>query len=279
MKTLRTLALLLAVALSWIGTEAKSPRTKKLIPPPHGPVTAVPDSLRPLIDRYYQKYIESEGLYIVASERVSNEALEIASDIVGYMLLKRPDVKRHMVRRGNRLMIIGKDENTCDIPEFKFFCTEDSATVAYWNWRSRGFGGSPDNGDITASCGEENLLALPSDRYKGENILIHEFAHLIHQFGIAEVEPDFNDRLEALYQKAKRNGLWANTYAMTNKEEYFAEMVQSFYNCNRYSEKPDGVHCSVNRRHKLKEYDPEGYALVAQYLPLIDIPIRNTVHE
>ncbi len=241
-------------------------------------VTDVPQHKRDCIDPFYKKYVECDGLYIVSSERVSDEALGIAYQIVDCMLAKRPDIRQHMASRRNHIMVIGQYEETCDIPEFKHICTDNPDTIAYWNWRARGFGGAPED-ELSASCGEENLLALPTDKYVGENILIHEFAHLIHMCGIAEVEPDFNSRLEALYQKAKSQGLWANTYAMSNKEEYFAEMVQSFFNCNRWSEQPNGVHCHANRRHKLRQYDPDGYNLLTEYFSEIEIPIRNQIHE
>ena len=78
---------------------------------------------------------------------------------------------------------------------------------------------------------------------------------------------------------AKEKGLWTNTYALTNKEEYFAETVQSFFNCNRYSETPNGVHNANNRREKLKLYDPEMYKLLLRYFPEIDLPIRNLIHS
>lgn len=123
-------------------------------------------------------------------------------------------------------MVIGKDEDTCDLPEFAHICNSPDS-IAYWNWRARGFGGAPED-EFSASCGEENLLALPQDKYTGENILIHEFAHLIHMVGIAGVEPDFNDRLEVLWKSAGEKGLWAGTYALSNKEEYFAELCTVF---------------------------------------------------
>ena len=47
-----------------------------------------------------------------------------------------------------------------------------------------------------------NVLAFPGDKYVGENILIHEFAHLFHTIGIVGVEPDFDDRLEKCRQNA-----------------------------------------------------------------------------
>ena len=243
--------------------------------PVHGQVTGIPEGKN--IPSFYQKYIETEGLYVTSSGKVSDEALLKACDIISLMLAKRPDVKAHMVKKGCHGMIIGKDEKTCDLPEFAHICNcEDS--IKYWNWRARGFGGAPED-EFSSSCGEENLLALPQDKYVGENILIHEFAHLIHTVGIVGVEPDFNERLEALRQNAIRKGLWEKTYAVSNKEEYFAECVQSFFNCNRYAEPANGVHNWVNRRTKLKTYDPDMYRLLQEYFYEIEIPIHNVVHE
>ena len=243
--------------------------------PVHGQVTGIPEGKN--IPSFYQKYIETEGLYVTSSGKVSDEALLKACDIISLMLAKRPDVKAHMVKKGCHVMVIGKDEETCDLPEFAHICNcEDS--IKYWNWRARGFGGAPED-EFSSSCGEENLLALPQDKYVGENILIHEFAHLIHTVGIVGVEPDFNERLEALRQNAIRKGLWEKTYAVSNKEEYFAECVQSFFNCNRYAEPANGVHNWVNRRTKLKTYDPDMYRLLQEYFYEIEIPIHNVVHE
>ena len=243
--------------------------------PVHGQVTSIPEGKN--IPSFYQKYIETEGLYVTSSGKVSDEALLKACDIISLMLAKRPDVKAHMVKKGCHVMVIGKDEETCDLPEFAHICNcEDS--IKYWNWRARGFGGAPED-EFSSSCGEENLLALPQDKYAGENILIHEFAHLIHTVGIVGVEPDFNERLEALRQNAIRKGLWEKTYAVSNKEEYFAECVQSFFNCNRYAEPANGVHNWVNRRTKLKTYDPDMYRLLQEYFYEIEIPIHNVVHE
>lgn len=243
--------------------------------PVHGQVTGIPEGKN--IPSFYQKYIETEGLYVTSSGKVSDEALLKACDIISLMLAKRPDVKAHMVKKGCHVMIIGKDEETCDLPEFAHICNcEDS--IKYWNWRARGFGGAPED-EFSSSCGEENLLALLQDKYVGENILIHEFAHLIHTVGIVGVEPDFNERLEALRQNAIRKGLWEKTYAVSNKEEYFAECVQSFFNCNRYAEPANGVHNWVNRRTKLKTYDPDMYRLLQEYFYEIEIPIHNVVHE
>ena len=235
--------------------------------------TAIPTGKK--FPAYYQKFLDADGIPVLSSKNVSDDALLKAQEIITLMLAKRPDIKDYMVKKGCQTMIIGQNEQVCDIPEYAHICdTPDN--IAYWNKRARGFGGSPED-DFSASCGEENLLALPSDRYTGENIMIHEFAHLIHLIGIAGVEPGFNKKLENLWLKAKEKGLWENTYAISNKEEYFAEGVQSFFNCNQYAEKSNGVHNSINRRAKLKNYDPELYLLLKDYFYEIDIPLNNLI--
>lgn len=73
--------------------------------------------------------------------------------------------------------------------------------------------------------------------------------------------------------------MWKDTYAVSNKEEYFAECVQSFFNCNRYADPANGVHNWVNRRAKLKSYDPDMYRLLQEYFYEIEIPVNNIVHK
>lgn len=238
-------------------------------------VTAIPEGKG--IPSFYKKYLDADGLYIVSSGLVSDEALLKAREIMLLMLSKRSDVKERMVKDGCHVMVIGKNEETCDLPEYAHLCNSPDS-IAYWNRRARGFGGAPED-TYSSSCGEENLLALEKDKYIGENILIHEFAHLIHTIGIRGVEPGFDTRLENLRQNAMKKGLWKKTYALTNKEEYFAECVQSFFNCNRYSPTPNGVHNSVNTRKKLEAYDPDMYRLLLEYFDEIEIPINNIVHE
>ena len=228
------------------------------------------------IPDFYKKYLAVDGLYIVSSEKVRDEALMKAYEVVSLMLAKRPDVKKHMVERGCHVMILGEHEEVCDLPEYAHIC-DTPENIAFWNKRARGFGGAPED-TLSASFGEENVLALPGDRYEGESIMVHEFSHLIHTVGIAEIEPDFNERLEACRQNAIRKGLWKDTYCISNKEEYFAECVQSFFDCNQYVAKANGVHNAMNRRTKLKSYDPDMYNLLKEYFYEIDLPLYNKVH-
>lgn len=138
--------------------------------------TAVPAGLK--IDSFYKKYVNADGIPVVSSENVSDEALVRARKVINQLLSKRKDIKKHMVSRGCKVMIIGKDEQVCDLPEYAHIC-DTPENIAYWNWRARGFGGAPEH-DVSASCGEENVLGLEQDKYYTESILVHEFAHIFH---------------------------------------------------------------------------------------------------
>jgi len=226
---------------------------------------------------FYKKYLDVDGLSVVSSAAVSDSALIKTAEVIRMMLAKRPDVKKEMVDKGCYVMILGKHEEVCDLPEYKKICNCPDS-IKYWNWRARGFGGDP-QGKYTASFGEENVLALPEDRYNGESIMIHEFSHIIHTIGICGVDHTFNKRLQLCMQRAKEKGLWHDTYSITDIYEYFAESVQSFFDCARYAANPNGVHNAINRRVKLKEYDPEMYNLLKEYFYEIPIPIYNKIHS
>jgi hypothetical protein len=91
----------------------------------------------------------------------------------------------------------------------------------------------------TTSCAEENLLGYESDPYVGENILIHEFGHAIHQIGLASLDKTFNARLKKTYARATGElHLWSKTYAASNPDEYWAEGVQSYFDANLHPTRP-----------------------------------------
>jgi alpha-glucosidase len=248
----------------YVGYDAPAIKLEKI-----DSISSVPISLK--LDPFYKKYLDADGIPVVASENVADEALIRTRHVITVMLSKRPDVKRIMVKNGCKVMIIGRDEEVCDLPGYAHICNTPE-NITYLNKRARGFGGAPEDA-FGASFGEENILCLESDRYKGECILVHEFAHLIHLVGIAGVYPGFDSELEALLRNAIEKGRWKDTYAITNKEEYFAETVQSFFNCNRYSKSPNGVHNAINTRDKLKTYDPEMYDLLLHYFPESELDI------
>lgn len=225
---------------------------------------------------FYKKYLDANGVAIISSENVSDSALIQTAKIVTLMLAKCDKAREYLISHNCCVMIIGANEQTCDLPEYKSMCRNEEE-VAYWNKRARGFGGAPGN-DCACSAGEENILALPGDRYIGESILVHEFSHIVCSEGIAKTEPGFRTKLKDIFNHAKDNGLWEKTYSLENPDEYWAEGVQSFFNCNRYSDPANGIHNFCNRREKLKEYDPQLYELISIYFNEIDLPLLNEIH-
>lgn len=211
-------------------------------------VQAVTEELRKEFNLkpFYKKSIVIESFPILASEKVPDAALYEAAHVIQTMLKNRPDILRELGKNKIRYSIMAVDERTCDIPEHS-----DLTPSTYWNRRARGLGSTPQR--PTVSCGEENLLANPGDPYSTESICVHEFAHAIHDTALKTLDPTFDPRLNKLYKAAMAKGLWADKYAATNRHEYWAEAVQSWFGTNR---EPDHDHNHVNTRKELVEYDP-----------------------
>jgi hypothetical protein len=196
---------------------------------------------------FYKKHVTVGEMPVVASAEVSDEALRRTRQIATRMLAGRPDILEKMVENGMYLIIIGKDQVYTDMPEYS-----DHPNPAFQNERVRGTGGKP------TSFGEENLLSLPIDRYDDESIAVHEFCHTIDST-LRSMDPTWHDRRNAAFQNAKAQGLWKNTYAASNAGEYWAEIAQSYFDCNRVN---NWNHGPIRTREQLKVYDPEGYELV-----------------
>lgn len=209
---------------------------------------------------FYKKYLDGEGLPIVSSQNVPDEALYRVRFMVRQMLSKIPTVRQELINRGVKVAIIGATEVTTDIPEHAFLKNDP---VTNWDLRTRGLGAT-----VTvpvSSCAEENVLCYTNDRYWNEDIFIHEFAHAIHEVGLVFTDWTFQYRLNAALYNAQQTGLWANTYALTNASEYFAEGVQAWFNVNAEAIPTNGIHNYVNTRAELQGYDPTLYALLEQY--------------
>lgn len=213
------------------------------------------------LSSFYKKYRDADSIPIVSSAQVPDEALDVAKEIVLEMLRKIPLVKNELISRKLRIAVMAQGEVTTDIPEHSDLYIAFPATD--WDQRARGLGATLVR--PATSCAEENLLCYPTDRYLGENILVHEFAHSIHLLGLIYEDLTFVTRLRAAYEHAQSTGLWENTYAISNVDEYWAEGVQSWFSVNQEAIPTDGIHNEVNTHQELKEYDPTLYSLVSNY--------------
>jgi alpha-glucosidase len=236
--------------------------------PPDSFFQLVRERDREVAAQFYRKYIDVGGLPVVAAAVVDDLALQRTHSIVTHMLAGRQDVVQAMVRDGMYLIVIGKDQVYTDMPEYR-----NHPNPAYQNERVRGTGGKP------TSFGEENLLCLDLDRYDDESIAVHEFCHTIDST-LRAIDPTWNERKNAAFRRAREKGLYRDAYAGTNAGEYWAEVGQAYFDCNRVN---NWNHGPVGTREQLRDYDPEGYELARsafrlsreqdwRYVPLRKLP-------
>lgn len=234
-------------------------------------ITAPPAELK--LDPFYKKYMNVNGIHVVSSWRVPDSCFYAAYVSLDALTKMMPaEVMESLTSRNTRIGIMARYEGTTDIPEHAFLAND---TTINWDLRARGLGGTlymP-----FSTCAEENILAYQIDKYHAEDIMIHEFAHTIHNVGISPVYPDFNDELQASLDKALAEGKWKNVYAATNIEEYWAEGVQTWFNVNAEvnNDGGDGKHNKVNTREELKRYDPGLYSILARFFPEVQEQISR----
>lgn len=203
---------------------------------------------QPATRAFYKKHVDLNGLSIAAAGVVDDAALLRTHYLVTHLLAGRPDVLGIMGKVGTRLIVIGKSQVYTDMPEYR-----NAPNPEYLNERVRGTGGL----DVT-SFGEENLLNLPLDRYDDESIAVHEFCHTIDA-ALGQLDSTWRSRLRQTFQSAQAKGLWKNTYALSNPAEYWGEIAQSYFDCNRVN---NWNHGPIGTREQLEKYDPDGFALV-----------------
>jgi alpha-glucosidase len=219
----------------------------------NGPAIAL---LNPPEKGFFSKLCDYHGIPIKAHAAVSNEALYAACARLSMLLSNQPEVLSKLVAAGAELHIIGRDQVTTDLPEWRH--DKGKPLEEYHgltrDQRTRGMGG------LLTSCGEENLLKLEKDRYRGRDICLHEFSHCIRNYGIPrEVRAHFNEQ----YRKSLAAGLWRNSYAGSNPDEFFAELTMWYFgthgDLHMIGPKPE------NGPEGLKKYDPEAFALLDEF--------------
>ena len=215
------------------------------------PLTGPPNTLG--LDPFYEKYLDADGIPIVSSAKVSDKALYRARDIIAEMLANRPDIRATMARLGRRVTVVADSEVITGVPEFRDIYGTSPGTD--WNKRVQGGGLAGNLKAQTTAVWEGNLLCSDFDVFPYEDIFVHEFAHTVLNMGVEQQAEgaEFRSRLETAYANALNAGLWKNTYAGENPEEYWAEGVQSWFGLN---DPPGLIHNDVNTRAELEAYDP-----------------------
>jgi hypothetical protein len=209
-------------------------------------------TINPPEDDFFAKVLSFRGVLIKAPSVVVDDALYIAYDRMATETAHLPMVVTNLAAAGAELHLIGRDQVTTDLPEWRQdkHVPLDEYNGLTRDQRTRGMGG------LITSCGEENLLKLPTDRYRGRDICMHEFAHNIEGVGIPRT---VRAMFDAQYQISKSKGLWLNSYAGSNPDEYFAELTMWYFgthgDLNMTGPKPE------DGPEGLKKYDPDAYKL------------------
>ena len=218
------------------------------------PAPTAEDKIR-LLDppekEFFARELDYKGIPIKAPAVVSDRAILIARDRIARLLKNLPDALYNLTVAGAELHIIGKDQVTSDLPEHRHLKGKPFDGKLTVDERTRGLGG------LLTSCGEENLLELPNDRYKGRDICTHEFSHNLQDQGLSA---DVQQKIRDQYHRSLDKGLWKGAYAATNEHEFFAELTMWYFGTHgdlhmtgtKPANGPDG----------LKAYDPEAYELL-----------------
>ena len=218
-----------------------------------------PERITPIVPPekgFFAKQLDYHGIPIKAPSVVVDEALFAAYSRLSMLLSNQPMVSSNLARAGAELHIIGRDQVTTDLPEWQH--DKGIPRPEYGgltrDQRTRGMGG------LITSCGEENLLRLEKDRYRGRDICIHEFSHCIRNHGVPrEIRSLFTKQ----YHQSREKGLWLKSYAGSNPDEFFAELTMWYFgthgDLHMTGTKPD------NGPEGLKKYDPESFALLDDF--------------
>ena len=230
------------------------------------------------VNPFYTKYVDAQGIPVISSDKVPDDALLVARDIINSMLAKRPDLRASMIARKWRTGVIAEVEMTMDIPEYSRMKRPDAPRDEpvnqldrdYHANRSRGLGGTPTTG------AEENLLGYPGTRYYGEHIFVHEFAHAIMGGGIRDVDPKMHAEISEAYKAAMAANKYVHPdgrkhYATTNPNEYWAEGVQWWFFSNYGECFAGGIR--VDTPEEFAAYDPVLNELISRVFDSHRIPM------
>ena len=207
---------------------------------------------------FYARELDYHGLPIKAAAVVSDAAFYEAWRRVDNLLRHNPVILTNLLRAGAEIHIIGKDQGQTDLPEFrrqKGVPLRENPRITL-DERARGMGGRE------CSCGEENLLKLPNDRYRGRDILSHEFTHNIHAYGVSQ---NIKDLITKTYRQAREKKLWETPdgkpiYGGSNENEYLAELA--LWYVGGRGDWPASMPPMKPGPEFIKQYDPDGYKLV-----------------
>jgi uncharacterized protein (TIGR02145 family) len=205
------------------------------------------------LSSYYTKYINCSGIPIIGSGNVPDEALQIASETVEFMLSELGSVRSKLIQDGNYVALYPEGGSLSDLPEN--FPAGEFSTGAYSN----------NNVFNAAAVDVASILCSPEVGFG--HTLVHEIAHMIDGGALRFIDPSSQSRLGTIYSQAIASGKWNNTYANTNQQEYLAEGVTIWYGVNWIGPEGGGDNDrnNIGTRAQLQNYDSGLYNFINDY--------------
>jgi len=203
--------------------------------------------------KFTGKYIDCYGLPIMNAKEVSDLAVLRDRDCVEAMLRKiarEPSLNSilaTMIKNGCGAALTPVNGDICTI------------------WTDTACGGTVrGGGGIISVVGEEDALCQAQPQWDTDFcVIIHEFTHTLHMYGIQPARPDLEKRIVAAYNAAITANLYTeSSYDRDNEYEYIAGQVPRFFNCN-----PTDLSNQIGTmtdREALAAYDPAIYQLITE---------------
>lgn len=218
-------------------------------------------------------------IIVSATNNVHNKALDVACRTLSKLTRHMPMAVFRSTASSYGVGIFTMDEtltvypqfaNIADRPECYRKCSGPCRNTC--NFDGRKWGTVPGITNTISISNMETVLCMPRDIYQGsENIIVHEFAHLVHKF----LPTKLQNQIYAAYINAKKRNMYRlDSYAMGTAFEYFAFAVETFFYSVRRSDTgtTGGINlCNSRRiceseresRQHLQRYDPMVFKIVA----------------
>jgi hypothetical protein len=203
----------------------------------------------------YAKAMDANGVAVLATAGASDRSLLIAWELVSNLLARVSEpVRQALAASGAAFIVLPEGMGLTDLPEFADLRGLMTFDGRRWD-DVRGAGG------LKVAVGEEILLDRSSNPYPaGENIALHEVAHMIMETGLGTA-PVILDEIAHSFSAAKASGKWAGVYAGATAEEYWAVGVQAYFGASAAS--MTHSHAGVSEPMALRGYDPRLYDTIA----------------
>ncbi|KAL3891520.1 hypothetical protein ACJMK2_003781 [Sinanodonta woodiana] len=218
------------------------------------------------------------AIEVAATHDVSDNAHKIAATTVARMTQHMSPSLFQTLTTQCKVGLFTKAETLTVYPEYSELATPpgcESSCSGYCanscTFDGRKYSSLAGAGGSRAVVLDDNVLCNSNDAYnKRSNILVHEFAHTIHGYGLSST---LTNRISAAYAQAKASSTWlTDAYSMANKFEYFGAASQSFFSAEQSYYATGGMNrCTIiicqtesEGRQHLKKKDPDLYAILSE---------------